>query len=198
MKNSRNGAKLPEKSSSSNEDTEMSPPAKSMVNELRSYLDTRIQERMEAFNENVQTEPPMVQKDDTTQLLLQILNDQNGRIKKLEQAVSNTKHFTQNIATLVQGMSQKNTTRGIEIGQGSGQQPQIEVVTTNVEIPIGSPINLVIGSEERPINTNLNTPVEETPRMEQPRLEQIIIESPRMEPPSMEPPQFEPPRVEPP
>jgi hypothetical protein len=44
----------------------MSPLAKSMVDELRSYLDTRIQERMEAFNENVQAEPPMVQKDDTT------------------------------------------------------------------------------------------------------------------------------------
>ncbi len=135
----------------------------------------RIQERMEAFNENVQTEPAMAQKDDTTQLLLQILNDQNGRMKKLEQVVSNTEHFTQNIAALVQGMFQKNTTRGIELGQGSGQQPQIEVVTTHVEIPIGYPINPVISSKERPINTNLNTPVEETPRMEQPRVEQIIM-----------------------
>jgi hypothetical protein len=36
----------------------------------------------------------MVQKDDTTQLLLQILNDQNGRMKKLEQAMSNTEQFT--------------------------------------------------------------------------------------------------------
>jgi hypothetical protein len=53
---------------------------------------------MEAFNENVQTEPLMVQKDDTTQLLLQILNDQNGRMKKLEQVVSNT---DKNIAALV-------------------------------------------------------------------------------------------------
>ena len=87
-----------------------------MVDELRSCLDIRIQERMKAFNENVQMEPPMVQKDDTTQLLLQILNDQNGRIKKLEQVVSNIKHFTQNITALVQGMSQKNTTLGIEIG----------------------------------------------------------------------------------
>ena len=133
----------------------MSPPAKSMVNELRSYLDTRIQERMEAFNENVQTEPLMVQKDDTTQLSLQILNDQNGRMKKLEQAVSNTEHFTQNIAALVQGMSQGSTIRGIETSQGSGQQPQIEVVATNVEIPIGYPINPVIGSEERPRNSCL-------------------------------------------
>ena len=100
----------------------MSPPAKSMVDELRTWMDTRIQERLEAFNENVY-EPPMVQKDDTTQLLLQILNDQNGRIRKLEQVVSNTEHFTQNIATLVQGMSQGNATRWIEIGQGFGQQP---------------------------------------------------------------------------
>ena len=66
MKSSGMGVRLPEGSSSSDEDTEMSPPTKSMVDELRSYLDTRIQEMMEAFNENVQTEPPMVQKDDTT------------------------------------------------------------------------------------------------------------------------------------
>ena len=84
------GAKLPKGSSSSNEDIEMSPPAKSMDDKLRTWMDTRIQERLEAFNENVQSEPPMVQKDDTTQLLLQILNDQNGRMKKLEQVVSNT------------------------------------------------------------------------------------------------------------
>ena len=102
MKNSGKGVRLPERSSSLEEDIEMSPPAKSMVDELRSYLDTRIQERMEALNENARTEPPMVQKDDTTQLLLQILNDQNERMKKLEQAVSNT---DQNIAALVQGMS---------------------------------------------------------------------------------------------
>ena len=120
MKNFGKGVRLPEGTSSSEEDIEMSPPTKSMVDELRSYLDTRIQERMEALNENAQTEPPMVQKDDTTQLLLQILNDQNGRMKKLEQVVSNT---NENIAALVQGMSQKITTRGIEIGQGSGQQP---------------------------------------------------------------------------
>ena len=126
---------------------------------------------MEAFNENVQTEPPIVQKDDTTQLLLQILNDQNDRIRKLEQAMSNTEHFTQNIVALVQGMSQGSTTRGIETSKGFGQQPQIEVVATNVEIPIGYPINPVIGSEERPTNTNPNIPIIETPRMEQPWVE---------------------------
>jgi hypothetical protein len=196
MKSFGKGVRLPEGSSSSYEDTEMSPPAKSMVDELRSYLDTKIQERMEAFNENVQTEPPMVQKNDTTQLLLQILNDQNGRMKKLEQAVSNTEHFTQNIAALVQGTSQKNTTRGIEKGQGSAQQPQIEVVTTNVEIPIGYPINPVVGFEERPTNINLNTPIAETHKVEHPQVEQIIIESPRVEPPHFEPPRVEPPRME--
>jgi hypothetical protein len=111
MKNSKKGVRLPEGSSSSDEDTEMSPPAKSMVDELRSYLDTRIQERMKTFNENVQTEPLMVQKDDTTQLSLRILNDQNGRMKKLEQVVSNTEHFTQNIVALVQGMSKKKIPR---------------------------------------------------------------------------------------
>ena len=55
MKNSGKGAKLPEESSSSDEDIEMSPPAKSMVDELRTWMDTRIQEKMKAFNENVQT-----------------------------------------------------------------------------------------------------------------------------------------------
>ena len=98
MKNSGKGVRLPEGSSSSEEDIEMSLPATSMADELRSYLDTRIQERMEAFNENAQTEPPMVQKDNITQLLLQILNDQNGKMRKLEQAVSNT---DQNIVALV-------------------------------------------------------------------------------------------------
>uniref|UniRef100_A0A2N9FWA1 Retrotransposon gag domain-containing protein n=1 Tax=Fagus sylvatica TaxID=28930 RepID=A0A2N9FWA1_FAGSY len=149
MKSSRKGVRLPEGSSSSDEDTEMSPPAKSMVDELKSYLDTRIQERMEAFNENVQTEPPMVQKDDTTQLLLQILNDQNGRMKKLEQAVRYT-------------------------------------------------VNPVVGSEERPTNTNLNTPIAETHRVEQPQVEQIITEPTRVEPPHFEPPRVESPRFEPP
>jgi hypothetical protein len=53
MKNSGKSAKLPKESSSSNEDIEISPPAKSVVDELRTWMDTRIQERMEAFNENV-------------------------------------------------------------------------------------------------------------------------------------------------
>ena len=66
MKNSGNGVRLPEESSSSEEDIEMSPPAKSMVDELRSYMDARIQEKIEALNENVRTEPPMVQKEDMT------------------------------------------------------------------------------------------------------------------------------------
>ncbi len=68
-------------------------------------MDTRLQERLEAFNENVQSGPTMVQTDATTELLLQILNNQNGRMKKLKQAVSNTEQFTQNIATLVQGIT---------------------------------------------------------------------------------------------
>ena len=100
----------------------------------------------------------MVQKDDTSQLLLQILNNQDGRMKELEQTVSQNiaaleqtvSKNDQNIAALIQGMSQKTTTRGIEIGQGSGQQPQIEVVTTNVDIPIGYPVNSAVGLEERP------------------------------------------------
>ena len=90
MKSSGKGVRFPEGSFSSDEDIKMSLPAKSMVNELRTWMDTRIQERLEAFNENVQSEPPMVQKDDNTQLLLHILNDQNGRMKKLEQAMSNS------------------------------------------------------------------------------------------------------------
>uniref|UniRef100_A0A2N9FYZ2 Uncharacterized protein n=1 Tax=Fagus sylvatica TaxID=28930 RepID=A0A2N9FYZ2_FAGSY len=123
-------------------------------------------------------------------------------MKKLEQAVSNTKQFTQNIATLVQGISQGNTTRGIEIGQGSSHvdknQPQIEIVATNVEIPIGYPINLV-GPKERPNNTNPIIPITEPPRVEQPRAEQPITEPPRMEKPWVEQPRMEPPlRVEPP
>jgi hypothetical protein len=106
MKNLGKGVRLPEESSSSEEDIEMSPPAKRMVDKLRSYLDTRIQEKMEALNKNARIEPPMVQKDDTTQLLLQILS-------KLGQTMSNT---DQNIVALVQGMPQKITTKGIEIG----------------------------------------------------------------------------------
>ena len=67
----------------------------------------------------------------------------------LEQAMS------QKMAALIQGMSQRTTTRGIEIGQGFGQQPQIEVATTNVDIPIGYPINSLAGPEERPTVTSL-------------------------------------------
>ena len=83
MKNSGNGVRLPEGSSSLEEDIEMSLRAKSMVDELRSYLDTRIQEKMEALNENARTEPPMIQKDDMTQLLLQILNNQDGEDEEI-------------------------------------------------------------------------------------------------------------------
>jgi hypothetical protein len=66
MKNSGKGVRLPEESSSSEEDIEMSPLAKSMVDELRSYIDARIQEKMEALIENARTEPQMVQKEDMT------------------------------------------------------------------------------------------------------------------------------------
>jgi hypothetical protein len=134
---------------------------------------------MEALNENTRTEPPMVQKDDTSQLLLQILNNQDRRMKELEQTVSQNiaaleqtvSKNDQNIAALIQGMSQKTTTRGIEIGQGSGQQPQIEVVTTNVDIPIGYPVNSTVGLEERPTNIGLNSPVTKTHKVEQPQEE---------------------------
>jgi hypothetical protein len=72
---------------------------------------------------------------------------------------------------LVQGISQGNTTRGIEIGQGSSHdgenQPQIEIVATNVEILIGYPVNPGIRPEERPNNTNPNIPLMELPRVEQ-------------------------------
>jgi hypothetical protein len=95
-------------------------------------------------------------------------------------------------------MSQGNATRGIEIGQEFGQQPQIEVVATNVEIPIGYPIIPVIGSEERPNNTNPSIPITEPPREEQPRVEKPITEPPRIEQPRVEQTVIEPPRVEPP
>ena len=115
----------------------------------------------------------MVQKDDMTQLLLQILNNQDGRMKKFEQTMSQNmttleQTMSQNMAALIQGMSQKITTRGIEIGQGFGQQPQIEVVTTNVDITIGYPVNSAVGPEERPTNIGLNPPVTEMHRVEQP------------------------------
>ena len=91
MRNSGKGVRLPEGSSSLEEDIEMSPPTKSMVDELRSYMDARIQEKMEALNENARTEPPMVQKEDMAQLM-----------KKFEQTVSNImSNTTQNIATMI-------------------------------------------------------------------------------------------------
>ena len=46
------------------------------------------------------------------------------------------------------------------MGQGSGNarenQPQIEIVATNVEIPVGYPANPITGPEEEPNNTNSN------------------------------------------
>ena len=41
MRNSGKGVRLPEGSSSLEEDIEMSPPAKSRVDDLKSYMDTR-------------------------------------------------------------------------------------------------------------------------------------------------------------
>ena len=171
MKNCGKGVRLPEGSSSSEKDIEMSPPAKSMAENLRSYMG--IQERMEALNENARNEPPMVQRDDMTQLFLQILNNQDGKMKKLEQTISQNmeimeQNMSQNIAALIQGMAQKITSRGIEIDQGSGEQPQIEVVTTNMDIPIGYPVNSAVGPEERPTNVGLNPLVIETHKVGQP------------------------------
>ena len=66
------------------------------------------------------------------------------------------------------------------MGQGSSHvgenQPQIEIVATNVEISVGYPVNPVTRPEEEPNNINPNLPMAEPPRVEQPRLEQ-----PRME-----------------
>ena len=72
---------------------------------------------------------------------------------------------------------------------------------TNLDIPIGYPVNSAVGLEERPINIGLNSPVTETHRVGQPQEEQVITESPRVEPPYVKPPRvgsprFEPPRVE--
>ena len=133
----------------------------------------------------------------------------------LEQAMS------QKMDALIQGMSQRTTTRGIEIGQGSGQQPQIEVATTNVNIPIGYPVNSTVGPEERPTITKthrvgqpqeeqiitgsprvgparMELPHIEPPRVESPRIEPPRVEQPRVEPPKVDPPRVEQPRVEPP
>ena len=64
MRNSGKSVRLPEGSSSSEEDIEMFPPAKSMAEDLRFYMG--IQEGMEVLNENARNEPPMVQKYDMT------------------------------------------------------------------------------------------------------------------------------------
>ncbi len=139
---------------------------------------------MEALNKNVRTEPPMVQKEDTAQLMKKIEQTVSQNMATLEQAMS------QKMAALIQGMSQRTTTRGIEIGQGSGQQPQVEV-TTNIDIPIVYLVDSTTIPEERPTMT-------ETHRMRQPQEEQVIMESPRVESPRVEPPRVEQPRVEPP
>ena len=81
MKNSKKDIVIQDGSSSSNDDNELSLPTKSIVDELRTWMDNRLQERLEALNENVQLEPTTVQTDTTTQFLLQILNDQNGKMK---------------------------------------------------------------------------------------------------------------------
>ena len=76
------------------------------------------------------------------------------------------------------------------MGQGSGNigenQPQIEIVATNVEIPVGYLVNPTTGPEEEPCNANMILPTTEPPR----------VEPHKMEPPRMEPPQFEQPRTE--
>jgi hypothetical protein len=100
MRNFGKGVRLPEGISSSEEDIEMSPLAKNMVDELQSYMDARIQEKMEALNENVRTEPPMVQKEDMAQLMKKIEQTVSQNMTTLEQAMS------KKMATLIQGMSQ--------------------------------------------------------------------------------------------
>ena len=71
MKNSKKDIVIQDGSSSSNDDNELSLPTKSIVDELRTWMDNRLQERLEALNENVQPGPTMVQTDTTTQLLIQ-------------------------------------------------------------------------------------------------------------------------------
>uniref|UniRef100_A0A2N9IV61 Retrotransposon gag domain-containing protein n=1 Tax=Fagus sylvatica TaxID=28930 RepID=A0A2N9IV61_FAGSY len=122
-------------------------------------------------------------------------------------------------------MSQGNATRGIEIGQESGQQPQIEVVATNVEIPIWYPIIPVIGYEERPNNTNPTTKSgttsiratksgatksgstsiratksgatkSGTTSIQATKNGAAIVKPPQFEQPRMEPPRFKQPRME--
>jgi hypothetical protein len=136
--------------------------------------------KIEALKENVQTESPMVQKEDMAQLMKKFEQAMSQNMATLEQAMS------QKMAALIQGMSQSTTTRGIEIGQGSSQQPQIEVVTTNIDIPIGYPANSTASPEERSTVTEIH-------KVGQPQKEQIITESPRVGPTRMEPPHVEPP-----
>ena len=65
----------------------MSPPAKSVVHELRTWMDSRLQEKLEAFTKNIQAASAvskMVQTDNTTQLLVQFVSGQNARMNKLE------------------------------------------------------------------------------------------------------------------
>ena len=94
---------------------------------------------MEALNENARIEPPMVQKEDMKQLLFQTM-------KEFEQNVSNT---AQNIATMIQGMSQKITTRGIEIGQGSGQHSIVYLMKNDLTQ------ELKLGGHKMPYDFNL-------------------------------------------
>ena len=119
MKNFGKGAIRQDESSSSNEEIELSPLAKSMVDELRTWMDNRLQERLEALNENVQPTNNGPNRYHNTVFApnFEWPKQQN---EKLEQAVTNTEQFTQNIATLVKGITQRTTTRGIEMGQGSG------------------------------------------------------------------------------
>uniref|UniRef100_A0A2N9END3 Retrotransposon gag domain-containing protein n=1 Tax=Fagus sylvatica TaxID=28930 RepID=A0A2N9END3_FAGSY len=128
---------------------------------------------MEALKENARTEPPMVQKDDVAQLLLQILNNQDG---KDEEVGTNC--------------------------QGSGQQPQIEVDGATKSgppfQPSGKTKDRATKSGPRVEQPRVEPPRMEQPRFEPPRVDPPQFEHPRVEPPRMEPPRFEPPRMEPP
>ena len=62
-------------------------------------------------------------------------------------------------------MTQGTTTRGIEIGQGfvnalENQSP-IEIVTTNIEIPIGYLVNPTVGLEVESHDANMVPPTTE-------------------------------------
>jgi hypothetical protein len=77
MKSSGKGVRLPEGSFSSDEDTEISPPAKSMVDELKSYIllqildDQRVEsfEKLEECLEKLQHSLVHLMKNDLTQEL---------------------------------------------------------------------------------------------------------------------------------